>query len=122
MIPRIGARRSTRCSADISKSRAWPANCRGACQQRFLDVDLPMSERILLPVTYLGQELELPLSVVPWGYNYQLHIEISDRILIFEKDENREYRVIDNSGITKPVAQGFVEAIIDSLNAIQSGG
>jgi hypothetical protein len=80
-----------------------------------------MNEPILLPVTYLSQELELPLSVVPWGYSYQLHIEISDRVLIFEKDENREYRVIDNSGITKPVDQRFVEAIIDSLNAIQSG-
>lgn len=78
-----------------------------------------MAEPILLPVVYRGQELELPLSVVPWGYSYQLHIEISDRILILEKDENREYRVIDNSGIPQPVGKVLIQSIINSLNAIQ---
>lgn len=82
-------------------------------------VVLPMAESIQLPVRYNGEDLELSLSIVPLGYTYQLHVEISDRILILEKDENREYRVIDKSGIAKPAEQGLVLAIIASLNAIQ---
>ncbi|PSL31467.1 hypothetical protein [Dyadobacter jiangsuensis] len=77
-----------------------------------------MNETIMLPVDYQGASLELPLTIVPLGYTYQLHIEVEGKTLIFEKDDQGEYRVIDTQHDTGTISKGLVAAIVATLQAL----
>lgn len=76
-----------------------------------------MNETMMLPVEYLGASHELPLTIVPLGYTYQLHIEVEGKTLIFEKDDQGEYRVIDTAN-DGAISKGFVAAIVATLQAL----
>lgn len=77
-----------------------------------------MTESIILPVPYLGTTHEFPLELVTLGYTYQLHILVEGRTLIFEKDEDREYRVIDASGDANHIDKALINAIISTLDSL----
>ncbi len=77
-----------------------------------------MNETIMLPVEYQGTSHELPLTIVPLGYTYQLHIEVEGKTLIFEKDDQGEYRVIDAGHDRGAVSKGLVAAIVATLQAL----
>lgn len=77
-----------------------------------------MNETIMLPVEYQDEILELPLTIVPLGYTYQLHILVNGKTLIFEKDDEGEYRVIGNAEHQGPVNRKLVSAIVATLRAI----
>lgn len=77
-----------------------------------------MNETIMLPVEYQGETVELPLTIVQLGYTYQLHIQVNERILIFEKDDEGEYRVIGNDAGQGTVSNKLVSAIVATLEAI----
>lgn len=51
-----------------------------------------------LPVTYKGKELLFPLKVVPQGYVYRFLVKIEEAEMIYEKDDEGEYRAV----IAKP--------------------
>lgn len=51
-----------------------------------------------LPVTYKGKELLFPLKVVPQGYVYRFVVQIENLEVIYEKDDEGEYRAM----IAKP--------------------
>jgi hypothetical protein len=57
-----------------------------------------MNEPIPLPVEHLGVGYEFPLTLIQLGYTYQLHIEVNGQVLIFEKDDAGQYRVVGNAG------------------------
>lgn len=61
-----------------------------------------MDEQFLLPVRCKGISYEFPTRLVMLGYIYQLLIEMEGRVLIFEKDEARNYRVIDYMPDARP--------------------
>jgi len=77
-----------------------------------------MNETIELPVEYLGETIELPLTIVTQGYTYQLHIQIEDKTLIFEKDDEGEYRVLDGSDGPGHVSKNLVSAILNTLKSL----
>ncbi|MCE7065059.1 hypothetical protein [Dyadobacter sp. CY326] len=78
-----------------------------------------MNEIIMLPVEHQGESFELPLTIVPQGYTYQLHIEVEGKTLILEKDDQGEYRVIDMSGGEgEKVSKGLIAAIVATLEAL----
>lgn len=77
-----------------------------------------MNETIMLPVDYLGEVHELALSIVPLGYTYQLHILVEGKTLIFEKDDQGQYRVIDNARDAGQVSKGLVSAIVATLESL----
>lgn len=72
----------------------------------------------MLPVDYQGEVRELPLTIVPLGYTYQLHVEVEGKTLIFEKDDQGEYRVIDAAHNAGVVSKGLVAAIVATLEAL----
>lgn len=78
-----------------------------------------MTEPFLLPVSYKGLSYDFPARLALLGYIYQFHIEMEGRVLIFEKDDERNYRVIDNTPNAKPVDKHLLEAVIHSLVALQ---
>lgn len=53
-----------------------------------------MEPDLTIPVTYKGEELELPATIVPraWGFGIRVHIGGLD--VLFEKDDAGEYRAI----------------------------
>lgn len=77
-----------------------------------------MNETITLPVEYKGGTIELPLTIVPLGYTYQLHVELTGKKLIFEKDDDGEYRVIDASGSASKEDRELVQAVLQTLQAL----
>ena len=77
-----------------------------------------MNETIMLPIGYRGVTREWPLTIVPLGYTYQLHIQVEGRTLVFEKDDEGEYRVIDAAHHDGHIDKGLVAAIVDTLRAL----
>lgn len=77
-----------------------------------------MNETIMLPVEYMGTTHELPLTIVPQGYTYQLHVQVEDKMLILEKDDEGEYRVMSLSGDSEKVNKSLVAAIVATLQSL----
>ncbi len=53
-------------------------------------------EELALPVTYKGKEYSFPLKIVPQGYVYRFVVQIDHAEIIFEKDDEGEYRAVLN--------------------------
>ncbi|MBA4166838.1 MAG: hypothetical protein H0X41_04745 [Chitinophagaceae bacterium] len=65
-----------------------------------------------LPVEYEGKEMIFPASLVQMGYTYKIYVQLDDQRIIFEPDEERNFRAIcedDNS--IKMISPGIVKAI-----------
>ncbi|MET0391481.1 MAG: hypothetical protein ABW019_00015 [Chitinophagaceae bacterium] len=77
-----------------------------------------MEDGFMLPVPYKGETLELDAKFVRLGFIYQFHISIDGRTLIFERDEEQEYRVIDTAAQGRETDHGLMEAIVGTLKAL----
>ncbi|WP_026632542.1 hypothetical protein [Dyadobacter alkalitolerans] len=77
-----------------------------------------MNEPIVLPVEYLGATIELPLTIITHGYTYQLQIDIEGKKLVFEKDDQGEYRVIDDANGPGHINKSLVLAILTTLREL----
>ena len=53
-----------------------------------------MEEEFELPVVYKGQELMLKASLIATGYTHKFKVEVGEQVIIFEPDEQREYRAV----------------------------
>ena len=53
-----------------------------------------MEEEFELPVVYKGQELMLKASLIATGYTHKFSVEVDEQIIVFEPDEERNYRGI----------------------------
>ena len=78
-----------------------------------------MNETVTLPIEYKGEIIELPLTIVPLGYTYQLHVQLNEKKLVFEKDDEGQYRVIDLSGDLDKDHKNLVQAILATLEALK---
>jgi hypothetical protein len=59
-----------------------------------------MDEQFELPVQYKGQKLMLKASLLVTGYTYKFMVEVDGEEVIFEPDEEKNYRaVIPNDNI-----------------------
>lgn len=77
---------------------------------------LQFDESFELPVEYEGGELLLPAKLVRRGYGYKIHVEVDSHEIIFEPDEERNWRaVMDNSPVAKNISLGIIQAIIEAL-------
>ena len=77
-----------------------------------------MNETHVLPVEYLGETIELPLTIITHGYTYRLQVEIEGKKLVFEKDDQGEYRVIDESNGSGQISRSLVSAILATLKEL----
>lgn len=77
-----------------------------------------MNETMMLPVEHLGSAYEFPLTIVTLGYTYQLHVQIEGKTLIFEMDDQHQYRVLSQAGEAEKVSKGLVEAIVSTLQSL----
>lgn len=77
-----------------------------------------MEDSFILNVSYNGKTEPLQTKLIRLGFTYQFHIGIMGRTLIFERDEERNYRVIDTDSHGKQVDPAFLQAVIDTLSDI----
>lgn len=47
-----------------------------------------------LEIEYKGQHYNLPVSVHPYGYSYRIHVLYQGMDLVFEPDEEQQFRAI----------------------------
>lgn len=78
-----------------------------------------MEEAFILSLTYKEQLCKLSAKFFRVGYIHQFHVEIGGRTLIFELDEERQYRVIDTNPDSKnEIEPGLIEATIHKLSSL----
>ena len=79
-----------------------------------------MSEQFSLNINYNNQELELESEFQPWGYTYRINIRVNDMIVVFEPDEERNYRAIIPLGETlkKQPDPLLLQAIVNKLEEV----
>ena|ERR1035437_6651024 len=55
-----------------------------------------MSETFDIPVVYKGQEHLLKAELLAYGYSYKIQVDVNGQIVLFEPDEERNFRAIIN--------------------------
>jgi len=68
-----------------------------------------------LPVDYRGQVITLSGKLVQMGYTYKFFLEVEGQTIIFEPDEERNFRVVSESPGMKAISVEMFQAIIASL-------
>ena len=53
-----------------------------------------MEEQFDLPVEYKGEEHLYKASLVVYGFTHRFHVLVNDQVIIFEPDEERNYRAV----------------------------
>ena len=75
-----------------------------------------MDESFDLPVNYNGQELLLPARLIQFGYTYKIEVDINGTIVSFERDEEKNWRVlIDPTKIDSKINAELLNAILISI-------
>ena len=80
-----------------------------------------MDEQFELPVDYKGQQLLLKASLLVTGYTHKFSVEVSGQEVIFEPDEERNYRAIiprDDINNYISINEGLLKAIAGSIEEI----
>ncbi len=53
-----------------------------------------MEDPFFIPVVYRGAELQFEAGLVRRGYTYSLHVNIRDAVVVFERDEEGNWRAL----------------------------
>jgi len=77
-----------------------------------------MEEGFKLNVSYKDKEYELETKFVRIGYVHQFHVCIDNSTLIFEFDEERNYRVIDATNSAKQLDNILIEKIVEKISSL----
>ena len=72
-----------------------------------------------LPVEYKGISYNLPSRLVQMGYSYKIYVQWFDVEIIFEPDEERNFRAIVERDDKQVVTTGLLQAISDALSSIK---
>ncbi|GAB4092111.1 hypothetical protein [Flaviaesturariibacter terrae] len=79
-----------------------------------------MDEPFELPVTFRGQDLLFPAQLLVQGYIYKLQVDIYGQEVLFEADEERNFRALidPDKGEAKPVDRELLQAIVQVIESI----
>ena len=78
-------------------------------------LDYPKDEPFNLPVEYKGREIILPSRLVRRGYSYTIIVEVDQQEIIFEPDEEQNFRAIQENQSGKSISLEMVRAIGEAL-------
>ena len=78
-----------------------------------------MENSFILSFVHNSKSYDLNTKFIRLGFIYQFHILIENSTLIFERDEERQYRVIDTNPLGTIVDKNFLQAVIDNLSKLQ---
>jgi len=80
-----------------------------------------MEEEFNIPVTFQGTEYNFPARLLQYGYSYRLEIEIEHTLVMFEPDEERNWRALisyEDTMAHKKLNPALLSAIAESIAAI----
>jgi hypothetical protein len=80
-----------------------------------------MSEQFELPVSFKGEKWMLPAEFMNMGYTHRIKITVNGITLLFEPDEEKNYRaILDNTekdGLKAPDRE-FIKKISETLHSL----
>lgn len=68
-------------------------------------------EELVLPLTYMGEELELPLKMYAYGYTFRMEVLVGEAVVIFEPDEEGSYRAMADKTVSLDLLLAIAEAL-----------
>ena len=74
-----------------------------------------------MPVTCNGKEFEFPASLVKYGYTFTLELDIEGTKIIYERDEERNWRAVMPYGeiaVSKRINADVLKAVSEAIEAI----
>ena len=80
-----------------------------------------MEEEFQLPVSVNNKELRFPARLLNYGYSYKLEVTIDDTKLLFERDEERNWRALisyEDIMADKKINVDLVKAIALSIEEV----
>ena len=80
-----------------------------------------MDEEFQLPVSFNNAELNFPARLLNYGYSYKLELDIEGTKLLFEPDEDRNWRALiayEELNANKKINVELLQAIASSIEAI----
>lgn len=83
-----------------------------------------MPESFELPVCYEEKELMLPAELQAWSISHRIIVYIDNFPLIFEPDEERNYRGVvapEDRAKAERIDPGLLQAVADTLHKIFAG-
>jgi hypothetical protein len=85
-------------------------------------VNLPdMEEGFELPVVVNNTEYSFPALLLNYGYSYKLEVDIDGTKVIFEPDEEQNWRALitnEDLAANKKINRDILQAIASSIEAI----
>lgn len=79
-----------------------------------------MDDGFELPVVFQGGELLLSAQLHHFGYTYKIEVEVQGNVVFFERDEERNWRVLadpENHGATT-INYELIVAVANSLEEL----
>ena len=80
-----------------------------------------MEEQFELPVVFNKQELHFPAKLLNYGYSYKLEVEIEGTKVLFEPDEERNWRALiaaEEINTNKKISVDLLKAVASSIEDI----
>jgi hypothetical protein len=77
-----------------------------------------MDNEFELPVRFNNKELNFPVRLLNYGYSYKLEVDIDGTKLLFEPDEERNWRALiayEELNANKKLNIGLLKAIASSI-------
>jgi hypothetical protein len=80
-----------------------------------------MNDPFEIPVSFKGEDLLFPALLLNYGYSYKIEVEVNGTPILFEPDEDRQWRALIPPGTKESNSQvnpGLLEAIVASIEKI----
>ena len=78
-----------------------------------------MEDPFFIPVVYRGVEMQFEASLVRRGYTYGLHVNVRDTLVVFERDEEGNWRALmPDDGKGKAPETELLQALVGAIEEI----
>ncbi|MBX3254906.1 MAG: hypothetical protein KF862_12255 [Chitinophagaceae bacterium] len=76
-----------------------------------------MNESFELPVQFRDKIILLPAELKIWGYSHRILVTLEEQVIVFEPDEERNYRALIADGEKLPALE-MIKAITESIESV----
>lgn len=76
-----------------------------------------MNESFELPVQFRDRTIMLPAALQSWGYSHRILVTVDDQEIVFEPDEERNYRALVPDREKAPELE-MLKAIAESIESV----
>ena len=75
-------------------------------------------DELILPLTYGGEDMELPIKMYAYGYTFRVEVMIGEMVVIFEPDEEGSYRAMADKIVDVGLLQVIVAALTRKIDVL----